>query len=402
MNPNRVLEELARHQLVDGYPMVVDLERSEGVWIHDAASGNRYMDAFTCFASMPLGFNHPGMNDSGFLDTLRRAALCNVSNADIYSCEMADFVDTFATYASPEGFNHHFWIAGGGLAVENAMKAAFDWKARRLGRTDFEDNCDDLKIMHFRQAFHGRTGYTMSVTNTIPDKVGLFPKFPWPRIHNPACQFDLDGNICNDVEAEEAKACEQIEAAFGDRCTSTAAGRFFTQLFAAAGGAACAGSVRIPQEVVKQGCMAEMYPNAINAVQTISQEKGVAGFYKGAVATISRDVAWNSLSFALFRVFLEAFAVQSAQLNYALGIVAGCLAACATHPIDVIKTRIMTSSGDAASVGIVEGLRNLVDEEGPGVLLSGLVPRLLYLGPLASLVLATNEVIASILIAGRK
>ena len=194
----------------------------------------------------------------------------------------------------------------------------------------------------------------------------------------------------------------QIEAAFGDRCTSTAAGRFFTQLFAAAGGAACAGSVRIPQEVVKQGCMAEMYPNAIKAVETISQEKGVAGFYKGAVATISRDVAWNSLSFALFRVFLEAFAVQSAQLNYALGIVAGCLAACATHPIDVIKTRIMTSSGDAASVGIVEGLRNLVDEEGPGVLLSGLVPRLLYLGPLASLVLATNEVIASILIAGRK
>ena len=148
--------------------------------------------------------------------------------------------------------------------------------------------------------------------------------------------------------------------------------------------------------------MAEMYPNAIDAVQTISQEKGVAGFYKGAVATISRDVAWNSLSFALFRVFLEAFAVQSAQLNYALGIVAGCLAACATHPIDVIKTRIMTSSGDAASVGIVEGLRTLVDEEGPGVLLSGLVPRLLYLGPLASLVLATNEVIASILIAGRK
>ena len=194
----------------------------------------------------------------------------------------------------------------------------------------------------------------------------------------------------------------QIEAAFGDRCTSTAAGRFFTQLFAAAGGAACAGSVRIPQEVVKQGCMAEMYPNAIDAVRTISEEKGVAGFYKGAVATISRDVAWNSLSFALFRVFLEAFAVQSAQLNYALGIVAGCLAACATHPIDVIKTRIMTSSGDAASVGIVEGLRNLVDEEGPGVLLSGLVPRLLYLGPLASLVLATNEVIASILIAGRK
>lgn len=215
MNPNRVLEELARHQLVDGYPMVVDLERSEGVWIHDSASGNRYMDAFTCFASMPLGFNHPKMDDSGFLDKLRRAALCNVSNADIYSCEMAEFVDAFSTHASPEDFHHHFWIAGGGLAVENAMKAAFDWKARRLGRDNFEDNCNDLMIMHFKQAFHGRTGYTMSVTNTIPDKVGLFPKFPWPRIHNPVCEFDLDGNICNDIEAEEARACAEIEAAIG-------------------------------------------------------------------------------------------------------------------------------------------------------------------------------------------
>ena len=171
----------------------------------------------------------------------------------------------------------------------------------------------------------------------------------------------------------------QIEAAFGDRCTSTAAGRFFTQLFAAAGGAACAGSVRIPQEVVKQGCMAEMYPNAIDAVRTISEEKGVAGFYKGAVATISRDVAWNSLSFALFRVFLEAFAVQSAQLNYALGIVAGCLAACATHPIDVIKTRMQVAGANPdvfSYSGPIDCTKQLLRNEGVGALFAGLAPRL--------------------------
>ena len=213
MQPTMVLDQLAHHQLVDGFPMVIDLERSEGVWIQDAMSGDRYLDAFTCFASMPLGYNHPGMNDPDFLDTLRTASLCNISNADLYSVEMADFVDTFANHVTPEGFDHHFWIAGGGLAVENAMKAAFDWKAQRLGRHDFEEDCNDLAIMHFRQAFHGRTGYTMSVTNTIPDKVGLFPKFPWPRIHNPACVFDADGQVCNDIEAEEAKACAEIEKA---------------------------------------------------------------------------------------------------------------------------------------------------------------------------------------------
>ena len=214
MHPNRVLEELARHQLVDGYPLVVDLERSDGVWIHDAATGERYLDAFTCFASMPLGYNHPGMADPEFLETLKRAALCNISNADLYSSEMAHFVDTFTEHATPEDFCHHFWIAGGGLAVENAMKAAFDWKARQLGRTDFTHDVNDLVIVHFKEAFHGRTGYTMSVTNTLPDKVGLYPKFDWPRISNPKVEFDLDGGICNDIEASEAQAYAELDAVF--------------------------------------------------------------------------------------------------------------------------------------------------------------------------------------------
>ncbi|MEE2908132.1 MAG: L-lysine 6-transaminase [Planctomycetota bacterium] len=214
MHPNRVLEELARHQLVDGYPLVVDLERSEGVWIQDAATGERYLDAFTCFASMPLGYNHPGMADPEFLQTLQRAALCNISNADLYSSEMAHFVDTFSEHATPEDFCHHFWIAGGGLAVENAMKAAFDWKARQLGREDFSHDVNDLVIVHFKEAFHGRTGYTMSVTNTLPDKVGLYPKFDWPRISNPKVEFDLDGGICNDIEAAEAQAFAELDAVF--------------------------------------------------------------------------------------------------------------------------------------------------------------------------------------------
>ena len=216
MQAQRVLDELARHQLVDGYPLVVDLEKSEGSWIHDAASGERYLDGFTCFASMPLGYNHPGMREPEFLKSLTNAALCNVSNADLYSREMAQFVDTFATHATPEGYCHHFWIAGGGLAVANAMKAAFDWKARLLGRNNFEDDVNDLVIVHFKQAFHGRTGYTMSVTNTLPDKVGLFPKFNWPRITNPAVEFDADGNVMPGYEIGEAQAIAELDAVFAE------------------------------------------------------------------------------------------------------------------------------------------------------------------------------------------
>ena len=44
--------------------------------------------------------------------------------------------------------------------------------------------------------------------------MALFPKFDWPRITNPFCEFDLEGNICNDVEAIESQACQEIESAF--------------------------------------------------------------------------------------------------------------------------------------------------------------------------------------------
>ena len=209
-----VHDTLRRHQLVDGYRFVLDLDGSHGIWLRDARTGDEYLDAFTCFATWPVGYNHPGLHDPAFEAELLRAARSNPSNSDLYTREMADFVEAFSTRVTPPGFPHHFWISGGALAVENALKTAFDWKARKLGRTAMTADVNDLVILHFRQAFHGRSGYTMSLTNTLPDKIGLFPKFDWPRVHNPAIEFDLQGGIANDVGAEERRACAEIEAAF--------------------------------------------------------------------------------------------------------------------------------------------------------------------------------------------
>lgn len=214
IDAKHVHEMLDRHQLADGMELVLDLDKSHGSWIHDARTGDEYLDAFTCFASWPIGYNHPRMTDAEFQAELLRAALSNPSNSDLYTCEMASFVDAFATRVTPPDFPHHFWVAGGALAVENAMKAAFDWKARKLGRNNFRDDVSDLVILHFQDAFHGRTGYTLSVTNTLPDKVGLFPKFDWPRVYNPVIEFGPDGDIVNNIEAEERKSCDEIEAAF--------------------------------------------------------------------------------------------------------------------------------------------------------------------------------------------
>jgi L-lysine 6-transaminase len=211
IDPKHVHETLRRHQLADGMAVVFDLERSRGVELFDARTEAAYLDFFTCFASWPVGYNHPLLSDARFLADLRTAAVHNPVNSDLYTTLMAEFVEAFATRATPPGFPHHFWVAGGALAVENALKAAFDWKAQR---EKVDDDGQSLVVLHFRQAFHGRSGYTLSVTNTVPDKIALYPKFCWPRVHNPAIELDLDGNVVNDVAAEEARAVGEMEQAF--------------------------------------------------------------------------------------------------------------------------------------------------------------------------------------------
>jgi L-lysine 6-transaminase len=200
---------LKENILVDGFHVVIDLQKSHGSVIVDALEGKEYLDCYGYFATLPIGHNHPGMEDAGFRRSLMTAALANPANSDIYSREFAAFVKAFRDIAVPDEFRYLFFIAGGALAVENAMKAAFDWKAQRNRVKGIEGGAD--KIMHFVDAFHGRSGYTLSVTNTDPLKIRDFPKFDWPRIAPPAVSFPIDAA---EAAAAEEQACKEIEAAF--------------------------------------------------------------------------------------------------------------------------------------------------------------------------------------------
>src|SRR5262245_62046987 len=123
--PSDVHATLARHMLADGYDLVLDLEKSKGRRLHDAKSGRWYLDMFSFFATAPLGLNHPKMREPRFLEQLMHAAITNPANSDIYTVEMAEFVATFGRVAMPSHLHHVFFIAGGTLGVENALKAAF-------------------------------------------------------------------------------------------------------------------------------------------------------------------------------------------------------------------------------------------------------------------------------------
>jgi len=207
-----VHEVLARHLLVDGFHIVPDLDRSRGSYLFDERDGKAYLDLFSNFASQPLGWNHPGLLEPAFRERLLAAATHKPANSDVYTRLFADFVATLAETAIPPSHaGHIFLIDGGALAVENTLKAAFDWKVRRnlaAGRGAL-----GTQVIHFRQAFHGRSGYTLSLTNTAdPRKTEHFPKFDWPRIDNPKITFPLEAHLA-EVEAAEARAVAQIEQA---------------------------------------------------------------------------------------------------------------------------------------------------------------------------------------------
>ncbi|MCM2256923.1 MAG: L-lysine 6-transaminase [Vicinamibacteria bacterium] len=220
--PAEVHASLGRYILADGYDIVFDYERSHGSWIYDSRKGREILDFFSFFASHPIGYNHPKMKDPAFQQVLVRVAQLKPSISDIYPVEYAQFVDVFGRVAMPKHLPHAFFVEGGALGNENALKTAFDWKVRR-NRAKGIPGEKGQQIIHFREAFHGRSGYTMSLTNTDPKKVDLFPKFPWPRIDNPKLRFPLTDEVVRDVVAAEQRALEQIRKAFEDNPDDIAA-----------------------------------------------------------------------------------------------------------------------------------------------------------------------------------
>src|SRR5258705_5108273 len=210
IGPADVRDVLARSILADGLDFILDIDRSSGSYLVDARTGERYLDMFTFFASSALGMNHPALADEeDFRAELAQAAVNKPSNSDVYSVPMARFVGTFARVLGDPALPHLFFVDGGALAVENALKVAFDWKSRHNEARGIDPELG-TKVLHLRGAFHGRSGYTLSLTNTDPVKTARFPQFDWPRIDAP---FLADGV---DIEAAEAHALDQARRAFAE------------------------------------------------------------------------------------------------------------------------------------------------------------------------------------------
>lgn len=222
IRPLDVHKTIKRHMLAEGFDdIVVDLKNSQGAYLYDSLNNRRILDFFTFFATYPLGYNHPKMKTKEFLEKLSAASIIKPSNSDFYTAETAEFVRAMSKTAIPKNLPHLFLISGGALAIENALKTAFDWKVRKniqkgiIGKGDSEKQKYGTGVIHFKEAFHGRTGYTLSLTNTAdPRKYEYFPKFDWPRIPNPKITFPLNNKNLEKVKKAEAESLALIEYYF--------------------------------------------------------------------------------------------------------------------------------------------------------------------------------------------
>ncbi|MBI4811356.1 MAG: L-lysine 6-transaminase [Ignavibacteriales bacterium] len=216
IQPKDVEPTIGKHMLVDVLDFIVDLKKSEGAYIWDSKSNRKLLDFFTFVASMPIGLNHPKMMTPDFKEKMAYVSINKPTNSDVYCVEMAEFVEVFSRITMPDYLPYVFFIEGGALGVENALKAAFDWKMRKnLVKGVYKTMSDEskMKVIHFKQAFHGRTGYTMSLTNTDPTKIDYYPKFQWPRIDNPAIKFPLSGENLKAAQQAEQNSLKQIKEA---------------------------------------------------------------------------------------------------------------------------------------------------------------------------------------------
>lgn len=179
----------------------LNIEKSSGSYLFDDLSQSTYLDLFSYFASNTLGYSHPGYDTDSFKHDILKYAPIKISSGRIYLKYFDEFLQEFHTFCSAGIFSRYFFIHGGALAVENALKVAFDYKRRK-----YETNSNNLKVISFRKSFHGVSGYTLALSDLPPAKVRDFPMFNWKKVHSPTVRVDNTQTIAS----EEARADQEI------------------------------------------------------------------------------------------------------------------------------------------------------------------------------------------------
>jgi L-lysine 6-transaminase len=145
----------------------IDFKKSKGSYLYDKKTGKRFLDLFSMFSSLPLGYNHP-IFDSSFDEKIKYIAHLRMSNNLLLSDEFEDFEKKFKKISFHQ--NLHF-CSTGALAVESAIKCGYEYKK------------DPNSIVYsISNSFHGINSWgfvTDSEISSVKNRVINYPKNNW-------------------------------------------------------------------------------------------------------------------------------------------------------------------------------------------------------------------------------
>lgn len=140
------------------------------------------------------------------------------------------------------------------------------------------------------------------------------------------------------------------------------------------------------------------YKGLGDAVKTIARTEGVSTFAFGYKETMFRDLPFSALQFAFYeRLRQLAISYQGSEdlpipLELLTGAAAGGMAGTLTTPLDVIKTRIQTTTADTITPSTINALKQIYRNEGVLGLFSGVGPRFIWTGVQSSIMLLLYQV----------
>ncbi|MBV8685013.1 MAG: aspartate aminotransferase family protein [Caulobacteraceae bacterium] len=180
------------------HPFDVEIERAEGVFIHDT-KGNRYFDASGGPFAVNLGHGHPKIN-AAIKSQLERFAYAHPTLANR---PRADLCKSIAS-VTPEGLNTSYLVSGGSEAVETAIKIARQYHVA-CGRTG------KYKIASCYESYHGMTLATMSLSGNPGTLRHYEPMVShWPRFHQYSDYKRPEGVSRDDWAVLTARELERI------------------------------------------------------------------------------------------------------------------------------------------------------------------------------------------------
>jgi L-lysine 6-transaminase len=203
----------------------IDFQNSQGSYLVDKDSGEKYLDYFGQYATLAIGYNHPIFKSKNYLHEIQRVAHQKITNCEILSDESAEFDEKFREFTSKGLFSHYHYTCTGALAIEAAIKTAIDYKGSEYQR-----------VISFKCSFHGINGYGGMYTDRfepVNQRLNGFPRSQWEPLDNPVIEYE-DGVAVNDegrvkkvlsrlekILVGDVKVCailiEPIQCTFGDR-----------------------------------------------------------------------------------------------------------------------------------------------------------------------------------------